>query len=397
MKGPIEIFAEYARLSGAENNDTRDFDISKHASITSADYNAFVPMQWPQPAMTTTNSTRFFASGGFYTPNKLANFVATPFRERAAVPDPKFPFVLNTGRIRDQWHTMTRSGKAARLFAHYAEPFVEVHPDDADRMGLADASLAEIRNSRGHIIVRTLVTARQLRGSVFVPMHWTDQHASSGRIGALIAAATDPVSGQPELKAATVDVSPFDAAWYGFAICRSKPASLEADYWAIAPVKSGWRIELAGRQVPGDWDRYIQKLFGAEVGAGAVSYHDAKTNQYRAAVFDGERLVGALFVAPEPVAVPRSLFAGKLDAKFSSPHERMRVLAGRGGADEPERGPIVCACFEVGLNQIVAAVATEQSISIETVGRLLKAGTNCGSCRPEIGRIIHERTLAKAG
>ena len=395
-KGPAEIFAEHALLSGLENNGSRDFDISRYADITAKDYNALLPVQWPQPAACSSPSTRFFANGRFFTPNKRANFVATPFRSLAALASAEFPFILNTGRIRDQWHTMTRTGRTARLFSHCAEPFAEIHPDDAERLGLTDASLVEIKNAQGSIVVRALITTRQQPDSVFVPMHWTDQFASGGRMGALSSAATDPVSGQPELKAARVAVSRFAAHWHGFAICRAKPRAIDAGYWAIAPAKSGWRVELAGRNPIACWETYARNLFNTAVHQDIASYGDATSGQYRAAVFDGERLTGALFVSPHPVCVARSDYTAKLDALFPTALDCMRLLAGRNGANEPDRGPIVCACFEVGFNQIAAAVTEGRCMSVAAVGEALKAGTNCGSCRPEIGRIVHERTLAKA-
>jgi assimilatory nitrate reductase catalytic subunit len=397
FSGPSQIFAEHALLSGLENDGRRDFDISRYADITAAEYNALAPTQWPQPAASSAPSTRFFANGGFFTPNRRANFIATPFRGLATAPTPEYPFVLNTGRIRDQWHTMTRTGRAARLFSHYAEPFAEIHPDDASRLGLTDASLVEIKNAGGRIVVRTLITPRQQRGSVFVPMHWTDQFASAGRMGALSSAATDPVSGQPELKAAPVAVSPFAASWHGFALCRDKPKVIDADYWAFAPAKSGWRIELAGSSLPGRWETYARRLFDAMPHQEIATYSDPASSQFRAAVFDGERLIGALFVSPQPVAVSRSDYSAKLASNFATASDCMQLLAGRNGSAQPDRGPIVCACFEIGLNEIAAAVTDGRCMSVTAVGDALKAGTNCGSCRPEIGRIINERTLAKAG
>ena len=143
------------------------------------------------------------------------------YRAPAVAPTPRYPFILNTGRIRDQWHTMTRTAKTARLMSHIAEPFVEVHPSDASRLGLAEACLAKITSPHGSAVVRVLVTDRQRVGSLFVPMHWTDQFASSARIDALVGALTDPISGQPELKAAPVAIDRFEAAWYGFAVTHA--------------------------------------------------------------------------------------------------------------------------------------------------------------------------------
>jgi assimilatory nitrate reductase catalytic subunit len=398
-----EVFAEHAQLSAVENGGTRDFDIGRFASISRKDYDALKPTLWPQPAGADPDSSRFFGAGNFFTPDRRARFVETPYRPLACPTTHEFPFVLNTGRIRDQWHTMTRTAKTARLLNHLTEPFLEIHPDDAARMQLDDATLAEVKSVNGRIVVRVLITSRQRTGSVFVPMHWTDQYASGARVCALIHANTDPVSGQPELKAAPVSVLPYEAKWYGFAVSRDKPISINSDYWALAPAKSGWRIELAGLALPQDWDGYVRALFNIDSitldpnrAVEVLAYHDERSGQHRFAIFEGESLIGAFYASPRPVAVSRTFAADRLDETASGARDRLRILAGRPGANEIDRGAIVCSCFEIGLNQIVEAVTSGGCITLDAVGAALKAGTNCGSCRPEIGRIIHDHAITKA-
>jgi len=385
-----EIFAEHAELSGVGNGGSRDFDISAHRSIARTDYDDLQPFQWPQPANSQPAVTRFFAEGGFFTPDRRGRFIATPFRPPMAETSSRFPFVLNTGRVRDQWHTMTRTGKSARLMAHIAEPFVEIHPLDAHKADIADAELAIVESRHGRIIVRALVTERQRRGTVFVPMHWTDIQASAARVGALIASETDPVSGQPELKAMPVTMRQFDAAWYAFAVAREKPDRISADYWAVAPAKHGWRMEMAGHSAQSDWRSWFETQFprAAAPRASIQTYNDSATGQFRIALFDGSELAAALFVASIPVAVSRSFAAEALGRKFEDPRVQFALLAGRPGQAEPDRGAIVCSCFEVGHNQIVRAIATNRCETVSAVGAALQAGTNCGSCRPEIAQII---------
>jgi assimilatory nitrate reductase catalytic subunit len=161
--GPAEIYAEYARLSGCGNEGVRDFDISAHAAITRGAYERLQPFQWPLAEG--RRQTRFFADGNFYTADRRARFIATPPRAPATVPSERFPLILNTGRIRDQWHTMTRSGTVARLMQHQAEPFVEINPRDAARHGLRDTELATIRSPHGSVTVRVMTTGRQPPGS----------------------------------------------------------------------------------------------------------------------------------------------------------------------------------------------------------------------------------------
>ncbi|MEK9969089.1 MAG: molybdopterin-dependent oxidoreductase [Ferrovibrio sp.] len=395
---PVDIFREYARLSGAENAGARDFDISAFADITAEEYDAFTPVQWPCPAgELPRRERRFFADGKFYTPDRRARFIATPWRAPAEAVTDDLPFILNTGRVRDQWHTMTRTALSPRLMGHIAEPFVEMHPDDAAACGIAPASLAVVSNARGSIVVRALVSADQKRGTVFVPLHWTDQVASQARVDVLVNPATDPVSGQPELKYSAVALQPYDVAWYGFAVMTNAPVDIGAGYWAKARAKAGWRVELADTALPQDWTAFVYTLFGfvSQDDIDLLAYHDAASGQHRFAAFSGERLIAALFVAPEPVPVSRGWAAEQLGQQMT-PSDRLRLLAGRAGAAQPDRGALVCSCFEVGAGQIAAAVANGCR-TVAAVGEALQAGTNCGSCRSEIARIIDVASIQKAG
>jgi len=295
---------------------------------------------------------------------------------------------LNTGRIRDQWHTMTRTGKSQRLSSHYAEPFVEIHPSDAERFGIAPASLVRLESPHGMAVVRALVSPRQQPGSVFVPMHWTRQFASAGRVGALVTPDTDPISGQPASKHGQVRVSPFAPALYGFAISACRPDPAGAPYWAIARASGGWIAELGLDTVPEDLTAYSRRLFGAGARAEAVSFCDNQAGRHRIALFDGDRIAGALFLSREPVAVSRQAVIQELSREFNEPSRRLNAIAGRPAADTPDRGAIVCACLSVGVNQIAAAVRNGSAVTVEAIGELLKAGTNCGSCRAEIRQII---------
>lgn len=383
---PADIFDEHARLSAFENDGSRDFDIGAHAGIAPAGYDAMGSFQWPQPAGHTKATIRFFAKGGFYHPDGRARFVAVVPAETDRT-SAAYPFTLNTGRIRDQWHTMTRTGKSARLSAHIAEPFAEIHPRDALETGVGNAGLVEIESPRGKAIVRALVTERQARGSVFVPMHWNDQFAAKARIDALVPPLTDKVSGQPASKNVAVAVRPFPASTYGFAVAATRPATPEADYWAIAKADGGWRIELAFTTPAADWTVWCRATFAIPDDVEPLGYADRRTGDLRLAFFDGDRLLAALFLALEPVAVARTWAVSQLTAEHGDLRKRFTLVAGRPGADRPDPGATVCSCFSVGVNQIVAAVR-DGCHTVEAVGKELNAGTNCGSCRAEIKGII---------
>jgi assimilatory nitrate reductase catalytic subunit len=342
--------------------------------------------QWPQPSGSAPSETRFFARGGFYHEDGKARFIAV---EPAASDrtNPDYPFTLNTGRVRDQWHTMTRTGKSARLSSHIAEPFAELHPRDAIELGVGNAALVEIESPHGKSIVRALITERQARGNVFVPMHWNDQFSAKARIDAVVAPVTDPLSGQPASKNVAVSVRPCKTARYGFAVCATKPEKLDAAYWALAKADGGWRLELGFDQATDDWVSWSRETFAIPEAVEPLGYADAQSGDLRLAFFDGTRLLAALFLARQPVAVARNWAISQLAASHDDLRKRFALVAGRPGADKPDPGATVCSCFSVGVNQIVAAVRGGCD-SVEAVGKQTNAGTNCGSCRAEIRGII---------
>jgi assimilatory nitrate reductase catalytic subunit len=388
---PADVFREHAALSAHENSGSRDFDLGALADVSDAQFDGLAPVQWPQRKGEEAPETRFFAHGDFFTPDRKGRLTPTPLPPRAAHDG----LTLNTGRIRDQWHTMTRTGKTGRLMAHLPEPFCEIHPEDAQVAGVADGALVTVSSQRGDIVVRAKVTAMQARGSVFVPMHWTSRFASKARVDALTAPVTDPVSGQPALKHTPCAVKPFKAAWHGFAVARTRPA-LDCAYWAIAPVEGGFRLELAGTESHADWKIYAAKLFGLESVEAAewVAYSDRSTGAVRLAAFAGEALVGALFIGAGAARVSRNFLAQAL-SRAQTPEARLRLLAGRPAESTADDSNTICSCYSVGSRSILREISGGAG-SVQEVGGRLKAGTNCGSCRSEIQRMINEHRLAEA-
>ncbi|WP_163272851.1 nitrate reductase [Chelativorans alearense] len=340
-------------------------------------------------------TSRFFANGNFYTPDRRARFIAVAPQARR-VTDADHPMILNTGRVRDHWHTMTRTAKSARLSGHMAEPYAELHPEDAARLSIREAELVRVASRHGAVLVRALVSSRQRRGSVFVPMHWTDQFSARGRVDALVPPVTDPHSGQPASKNVAVRLNRFKAEYYGFAVSASCPATDGLDYWALARSKGGWRLELADGKPLEAPEALLRRLLAlAQNGVEIIAYHDARQGSHRLAAFDGERLLGALYLSRTPVAASRGFAVEQLGEPHPDPRSRYRVIAGRAGADRPDPGAIVCSCFGVGTNQIAAA-ARAGCTSVAAVGEALQAGTNCGSCRAEIRGIVDAALVVAA-
>jgi assimilatory nitrate reductase catalytic subunit len=384
-QGAASIFREHAALSDHRNGGSRDFDIGAYKDVSDTHYDGLSPFQWPQAAEAPARDTRFFAQGGYYTEGRRGRFVAVSFTEPRQR-ERRYPFILNTGRIRDQWHTMTRTAKTGRLMSHIAEPFAELHPNDAERLKIAPADLVEVKSPHGSVLVRALVTDRVREGEVFVPMHWTDQLSSCARIDAVVAPETDPLSGQPGLKFTPVSLAKKEMSWFGFAVLKNRPAGAPADYWALAPVEGGYRLEFAGE---GDVDfAAISAVLGDPAGE-VVDISDGTGGWRRLAHWKNGALQAAFFFSETPVEVSRQWACGLLAAEPVPKALRALVLAGRVPADRPDPGAIVCSCFQVGCNQIAEA-ARCGSDSVRSIGENLKAGTNCGSCRSEIQTLLDE-------
>jgi assimilatory nitrate reductase catalytic subunit len=382
-----QIFREHARLSGFENNGTRAFDISALAELDDAGYDALQPVQWPVNSMSPDGTPRMFIEGKFFTLNGKARMVAVAPRLPAIATDADFPLVLNTGRIRDQWHTMTRTGKVPRLNAHLCEPFVQIHATDAESQQLQDGGLARLTSRHGTMLARVQVSEDQRPGSVFVPMHWNDAFAKSARVDALVAPITDPISGQPESKHAPVRVEPYRPAWQGFVLSRTRRDLTDANYRACTLGSGYWRHEIAGEVLPGGWRDWVQAA--ANNSGDWIEYRDAAMGRYRAACLQDGRLEAVFFIAPDQ-RLPEREWLGSL---FDQPQLTAADLAGLLSARPPkgalsDTGRIVCACNSVGEKTILHAIKAQGLQSVEAVGQCLKAGTGCGSCVPEIRRLL---------
>ena len=240
-----DIFREHAALSAFENEGSRAFDIGGLAGLDDGGYNALGPVRWPVLA-DGAESGRLFADGGIFTPDRKARFVPTPWVPPAAKTDRRFGFILNTGRVRDQWHTMTRTGFVPRLMSHQVEPYLELHPRDAMKLGIAAGDLVQVETAHGRAILRAQVNDGQLPGQVFAPMHWTDAFGSSGPVDRLVSGVCDPISGQPELKATAARLAPLPTLWRGLIVGGPDRLENDAFYHARIPIAGGQLYEMRG-------------------------------------------------------------------------------------------------------------------------------------------------------
>jgi assimilatory nitrate reductase catalytic subunit len=383
---PEEIFREHACLSGLENRGQRAFDISGLADAGRASYEALAPLQWPVRKGAPAGTARLFGNGRFLRPGGRALLVAVEPAYPTLAAGAGWPLVLNTGRLRDQWHTMTRTGRTARLIAHQPEPALQMHPEDARVHGLSEGMLARVESPRGHVLMRVQLNADQRPGSVFAPIHWNDCHAAQARVGALVAPVTDPVSGQPEFKHTPVRVVPWRPAWHGFVLSREPLPVPAADYWVRVRAAGHWRYELADDTVPADWTTWVRTRLGE--GGEWLEFEDRGTGAFRAACISEGRLQAALFAGADHRLPPRDWLGGLFGASPLEGWQRMNLLAGRPSDGVRDTGRTVCACFGVGLETLRSAIREQGLDSPEALGSALRAGTRCGSCLPEIRTLL---------
>jgi assimilatory nitrate reductase catalytic subunit len=284
---------------------------------------------------------------------------------------------------------MTRSGLSPRLGQHLPEPFVEVHPDDALKYGVADGDFARVVTDYGQCTLRVVVSERQQRGMLFAPIHWSEETASAARVGALVAPFTDPFSGQPENKATPASITPYEYVFRGFALSRTQLEFPPHVWWARASVTGGHGYLFADNADLAGWQSWLRSIAVGDL----AEYRDLGGGVYRAASFAGERLETCLFVGPARDAgdwdVVKQLFA----ADALSDDQRRMLLSGKSIDGLASAGPIVCACFGVGRTTICDAIAAGANSPAE-IGARLKAGTNCGSCIPELKRLIGQAAPA---
>jgi assimilatory nitrate reductase catalytic subunit len=397
-----QIFREHAALSAFENDGERAFNLGGLAAIDDDAYDALEPAQWPvrgdgarEPLQ---SSARLFADGRFSHPDGRACFVATPFRPPAEMRDGGL--MLNTGRIRDQWHTMTRTGDVPGLSQHTPEPFLDMHPDDAAAARLENGGFARIESRHGAATMRVRVTDAQRPGDVFAAMHWSRINTSAGPADGLVGAALDPVSGQPEFKATAVTVRPQPMAWHGLLMRRDHAQLASPDYWCRIAIDGGFAYTLAGVdplaadcETP-DAARILPWLGPAGAGAAEAAdlavYADPARGVFRYARFADGRLDACLFIARDPASLPDRAAAIIMFGEAPPDHNRARVLAGMSLAGVASPGPTVCACFAVGRNAIIESIRTGNLTTVAGISAALRAGTNCGSCLPELAAILSE-------
>ncbi|NLR70131.1 molybdopterin-dependent oxidoreductase [Novosphingobium sp. ERN07] len=356
------VFREYAAMTSLAVKHDKVLDLTDVAGISDADYDAMQPFLW----------------GGRH-PMAGRAMKIVPVEARTRLADPAFPLRLNTGRYRDQWHTMTRTGLSPTLAQHRREPLLEVHPDDAAAAGVLDGALARVISASGASIFRASVTDAQAAGQVFVPMHWTDAMASGGRGNLLPDQSVDPVSGQPGFKNNACRIEPVASDWRAFLVQRDNVAPPGLVWWSRSAIAGGWLYELAG-------DGAVDADALLPAGQRIEAVDMARGMRRLAVLGDDGALKAALYVTRRGQLPAREWISGQLGTAGAALPE---LLAARPSTPAPDRGPVVCVCHGIGAMEIMA-VAEKGAGTVAEVGKACGAGTNCGSCRPAIARMLRE-------
>ncbi|AWF82595.1 nitrate reductase [Microbulbifer sp. A4B17] len=385
---PADIFREHAQLSGFENHGSRAFDISALANINRSDYDALAPVQWPVNQEHPAGCKRLFTSGQFFTPDKRARFIPIAPQPPKQQISSDYPIWLNTGRMRDQWHTMTRTGRVRKLLDHSELPEIQINPKDAACFQVNDGELVRLNSASSKMVGRAALNGGQKRGEIFAPIHWSETFSQDSKPSALADSSIDPYSGQPEFKQVPVNVSPLAAEYFATMICAEETADRIWNWlqrandssilhWYRVPLENGFRYEIAANQL----------IHGRELTSRIMD--------------EQPQLFWQELVTPKSqrwIAYDDSLklliFSGKDWHQLPSRQHLENYLAtplpeSPGQLLHPIKPGVkmICTCLQVSRPQIEEAIA--QGINtVEALGETLGCGTSCGSCKPEVASII---------
>jgi assimilatory nitrate reductase catalytic subunit len=418
---PEEVWEEHKA-----STEGRDLDITglSYALLDQA------PQQWPYLPGDSQGKARLYEDGIYPTPDGKAKFVPHAYKPVAEPRESRFPFSLTTGRLRDQWHGMSRTGTLGRLFGHVPEPVVQMNAQDMQRRLLNEGDLVHVTSKRGSILLPAQASSEVNVTQAFIAMHWGSEflsgRSSSGeRIGGVNAITTSsycPISKQPELKHAAVKILKAELPWNLLAVAwlpeetahttRAEMQEMMArfefsscvpfgreDNSPNASTQRGILFRAASTYAPEDDSlARIEALLGLN-SSDTLRYEDKKRGQRRTARLvrlpDGQARLQGFVLAGDVSAEAwiKTLLQDELDAQSYG-----RLLLSP-GAKAPiaiqSKGNQVCTCFNVSESDISGFLSTCEGSDTEQLSSLqtqLKCGTNCGSCVPQLKKIIRLRS-----
>ena len=410
-------------------NEHRESTRGRDLDITGLSYSLLEqtgPQQWPCPEGAPTGKARLYEDGVFPTPDGRARFIATAYQGVAEPRDARYPFALNTGRLRDQWHGMSRTGTLGRLFGHVSEPALQMHPQDMARRLLSEGDLVHVTSRRGSIVLPVQASAETGLSQAFIAMHWGEeflsgQSSTGGRLAG-VNALTNPVycatSKQPELKHCAVKILKAELPWTllavtwlpsdavltareqlkalmpEFAFASSVIFSEQTSLNDAARARTGLLFRAAHHDAVSSeaWDR-IEQIFQLDA-SDALRYADAKKQQRRVMRLErcgvDAKLAGFLLAGDTRAeAWIRTLLQEQLPAQSYG-----RLLLSPSAAAPvavASRGKLICTCLGVSDQAIQAHLAHcggDAEQRLQSLQTTLRCGSNCGSCLPELRRMV---------
>ncbi|QMV61239.1 molybdopterin-dependent oxidoreductase [Pseudomonas berkeleyensis] len=391
------LFEEYKHLTSK-----RDLDLSGLSYALLDDQG---PQQWPFPAGALSGCERLYANGHFPTTSGRAQFLAEPYRAAKERREARYSLTLNTGRLRDQWHGMSRTGTAPQLFGHAQGPVLELHPDELRRRRLVDGDLVKLRSRRGSLILPVQADDSIRPGQAWLPMHWGNRFLRGLGTNVLTLPAFDPLSKQPELKHAGVEVDRVDLPWQFFALIEGQ---VQSRFEALRPLFEGFAyasLTPTGRERPALLIRaasavapepqllaQIDRLLDLDQGP-VLAYDDPRRTIGKRVRIEHGRIV-SIRLAGETAASEwlKGLWQeGRADAEL-----RRWLLAPLsappGNVASSKVGRTLCNCLNVSESAICTGIA--QGLDLDGLKQTLKCGTSCGSCVPEIKRLLAQQPTA---
>ncbi|TCM67495.1 assimilatory nitrate reductase catalytic subunit [Acinetobacter calcoaceticus] len=413
-----QIFVEHARLSCEQNSDLnqrqqvahfRYFNLAGLRDLSLAQYQNLAPIQWPvwQQDQQPNQVAQLFQHGQFSHADGKARFIATVAADPKHPRTDTYPLILNTGRLRDQWHSMTRTGLSANLSQHRAVAECEIHPLDALKYAVQEHGLIRLTSTWGSAIYRLKLSDGIRRGQVFVPIHWSDQFASDARIGKVVNPVVDPISGEPEFKHTPVSIQAFYSEWQAVLYLRhgyehrAQHLIQQSVWWNKITTAHATRYELADRRPLHQLRATIKQLLQFEDESYEwLNLDDPSAQIVHIVILQQHQLMACLYIAAPELLPDRAWLAGLFKRQRLSAQHRKALLAGAAMTAQAADGPLLCSCFKVGKQRIVEAIRTQQLQDEKQVTACLKVGGNCGSCLPEIRGLIKmcqlEDTVASA-
>ncbi len=413
-------------LEHRESTRGRDLDITGLSYAMIAD----APQQWPFKAGDAAGKQRLYEDGVFPTADGRARFVNTVYQPTSEQRGSRFPFSLNTGRLRDQWHGMSRTGTLGRLFGHVAEPTVQMNRQDMARRLLKEHDLVHVTSKRGSIVLPVEASDEIGMSQAFIAMHWGGDYlsgrSSTGErlagVNAITTSSYCPSSKQPELKHAAVKIlkaelpwTVLGVAWLGEDAVHGARAALQQlmarfEFSSCVPfgreesgqtsAQRGILFRAAATYAPED-DSFarIEQLLGLST-SDSLRYEDKKRGQRRTArlvkAADGSAQLQGFVLAGDTSAEAwiKALLQGQLDASsygrlLLSPGAKAPVAIAQPSAQ-------VCTCYNVSENAIEQQLPQCHGSSDERLAQLqaaLQCGTNCGSCIPQLKKLVRASTV----